>query len=603
MPCHVWSIPDGILLIGPLLFPGRDCYAVAFSHDDEECNPSHVHAGEQRLRIGMTLRDSVTGKLQAETLKIEATVNGKELHHVKMQYSADDKYLKVWYSADQILDDLTRRAALRVRVSHRTCIVTLIADRRIISRARSNTTQQKSLLAGVNASNVQVDMTPPCWNCGAVAEQPTQKAPHDLPRLQKGNDVPLDSEIPFVRENISYDEDCLDALETQIHDLEATLADLVQRRNETREHLREHRAILHPVRRAPAELICEIFVLTLDSPDGSTINELGYTPPWYLGQICRSWRRWAVAYPRLWTHITIPSSPTPSGDRSTFETLLLRSANTSLNVYWTNGIDRLRIEPQLANMAVAHCSRWGTLRLDIWGDARDALDWLLPVKGFLPSLTRLELHGGDTIPDFCPVAPSLRQVLLTDWNLSSLSPSVQIPWSQITHYRGEYREALQLDILRGAPKLVQCSISYRGRSADPLTPVELPQLQRLYIRKPRFLDHLKAPSLKELYCTYIHQDDIPVLLSFVRRSDYLLQKLVLTSCYSSLDFIALLRALPSLTYLLLQPDSSAEEQIDLFRELEITGTSPALCPNLISFIYDVCEGFPHDQFFTMARKG
>ncbi|KAJ6506231.1 hypothetical protein C8R47DRAFT_1315726 [Mycena vitilis] len=452
-------------------------------------------------------------------------------------------------------------------------------------------------------------MTTPCWNCGAVAEQPTQTAPHDLPRLQKGNDVPLDSEIPFVRENISYDEDCLDALEAQIHSLEVNLADLVQRRNDTREHLREHRAILHPLRRAPPELICEIFVLTLDSLDGSAIENPGYTPPWYLGQICSSWRRWAVAYPRLWDHITIPWSPPPSGDCSIFENLLLRSANASLNVYWTNACADGKVpETRLTNMAVAHCSRWGTLRLNIWGHVQHALDWLLPVKGFLLSLTRLDVDGGVVIPDFCSTAPSLRQVYLADCNFTSLSPSVQIPWDHITHYRGQYREDLQLDILRAAPNLVQCSITYRGRSADPLTPVLLPRLHRMYIRKPRFLDHLIAPSLKELHCTFIRQDDIPVLISFARRSGCLLQKLVLTSCLTSLalDFIGVLRGLPSLAYLLLQPDLSAEEQIDLFRELEIAGTStsPALCPNLLSFVYDVqvCDGFPHEQFFTMARS-
>ncbi|KAJ7661350.1 hypothetical protein DFH06DRAFT_943334, partial [Mycena polygramma] len=72
----------------------------------------------------------------------------------------------------------------------------------------------------------------------------------------------------------------------------------LQRGGASGEHLREHRAILHPLRRAPPELICEIFACTLDSLDG--VDIFSPAPPWYLGQICQSWRLWALAYPRLW---------------------------------------------------------------------------------------------------------------------------------------------------------------------------------------------------------------------------------------------------------------------------------------------------------------
>ncbi|KAJ7661294.1 hypothetical protein DFH06DRAFT_988095, partial [Mycena polygramma] len=120
-------------------------------------------------------------------------------------------------------------------------------------------------------------------------------------RLRTGNVAPLDAEISSVRKIIADKEELLAALESQIRDLEATLADFAQRRGDAAQHLREHRAILHPLRRAPPELICEIFAMTLDSVDDSThIKGTGYKPPWYLGHICRSWRLWALACPRLW---------------------------------------------------------------------------------------------------------------------------------------------------------------------------------------------------------------------------------------------------------------------------------------------------------------
>ncbi|KAJ7183413.1 hypothetical protein C8R46DRAFT_884930, partial [Mycena filopes] len=63
--------------------------------------------------------------------------------------------------------------------------------------------------------------------------------------------------------------------------------------------LREYSAILSPVRRIPAEIICEISAWTL--PNTQVIH--GYTvkvAPWTLGHICRRWRAAALGYTPLW---------------------------------------------------------------------------------------------------------------------------------------------------------------------------------------------------------------------------------------------------------------------------------------------------------------
>ncbi|KAJ7661349.1 hypothetical protein DFH06DRAFT_1296651 [Mycena polygramma] len=467
-------------------------------------------------------------------------------------------------------------------------------------------------------------MTQPGGNLGAPANffgdsPPESENLHGFARLRTSNDAPLDSEIPLIHGIISNREVRLDTLETQVRDLEVTLADLVQRRDEAAEYLREHRAILHPLRRAPPELVCEIFALALDTPDDSDNGSgVGYTPPWYLGQVCRSWRRWALAYPRLWSYITIPSSPTPSRDHAVFEALLLRSSNWPLDVCWTALVDQYAehqrpVDRELADLALAHCDRWATLRLDISIDpAADSLDWLHPAKGCLTSLRRLDVVSpGNTvqIPDVFSGAPSLCQVLLTDWKLAYYSPDIQIPWDQITHYRGAFQELSQLNILRTAPKLVQCAISFETSDADAVTPDEsrsvvLYQLRRLNIEQPHFLHHLTAPSLEELYCMYVQYNDMAALLPFVCRSNCLLQKLVLTGCYISPDLITALRGLPSLGYLLIavKPNASVEEHIDLLRQLEITDTAQNLCPGLSSLVYGISHRFPQEVFSAMIRS-
>jgi hypothetical protein len=49
----------------------------------------------------------------------------------------------------------------------------------------------------------------------------------------------------------------IEALQAQIRNLETTLAQLVHRREDTRELVR-HQSIVSPVRRIPAEAICDI---------------------------------------------------------------------------------------------------------------------------------------------------------------------------------------------------------------------------------------------------------------------------------------------------------------------------------------------------------
>ncbi|KAJ7194548.1 hypothetical protein GGX14DRAFT_377982, partial [Mycena pura] len=114
-------------------------------------------------------------------------------------------------------------------------------------------------------------------------------------RLLHTNDVPLDSEAVVIRSIVSDSEDRMRALDAHILHLQATLAQLSQRRDEIVEHLRVHRAILSPVRRVPMELVCTIFEMA------SAQNRVKFgTLPWQLGLICRSWRQYALSYPLLW---------------------------------------------------------------------------------------------------------------------------------------------------------------------------------------------------------------------------------------------------------------------------------------------------------------
>jgi hypothetical protein len=429
----------------------------------------------------------------------------------------------------------------------------------------------------------------------------------DLDRLLSSNDTPLDSELPVIRAIVSEGEDRVDALDEQIRALNATLAQLARMRNDTEAHVHQHRAIMSSVRRVPAELICEIFALTLSNAESD--DTTGIKPPWYFGHICRSWRRSALAYPPLWNSITIPSSITGSF-LPILETQLLRSANAPLDIYWPD--IQSDVDPRLLDLVLPHSPRWRTLCIYVdHPSSTRVLQWLHPINGRLDRLEKLEvINGGSTvIPDIFSIAPSLRKVIVTDCELGTFSASIAIPWGQITHYRGTYSQERQLQILKAAPNLLECAISLQlFYEFDPHTqPVILPHTRRLYVEQSGFLNHLTAPLLKELAVLYA---PVRVLLTFVHRSFCTLTKLAVMRCPITPDIIPILRSLPTLTYLLLEnrdddlmenPDYEIAEEVTIFDAMSISCAPTDLCPNLTTFVYGYHDSteLPQDSFFAM----
>jgi hypothetical protein len=279
-----------------------------------------------------------------------------------------------------------------------------------------------------------------CWQCGAPPEAVTVSpksqllfAPH---RLLTSNDVPLDSETPCIHGIISEGQNQIHALNSQIDNLVAAIARLTHQRDKIAEHVIQHRAIISPVRRVPPELICEILALSLSSDNTNTAN----SAPWHIGHICRFWRHCVLAYPVLWSSITIPSS-SPLDPSSMIETQLIRSANAPLDVIWSPPEDESTPDPRAADLVLSHSNRWRVLLLNELNSETN-IDWLHAAEGRLAALETLEVRGGDAgeteFPDIFLAAPNLRKVLLADWDFAPSPTTLQIPWAQITHYSGSF---------------------------------------------------------------------------------------------------------------------------------------------------------------------
>jgi len=113
--------------------------------------------------------------------------------------------------------------------------------------------------------------------------------------------------------------------------------------------------------------------------------------------------------------------------------------------------------------------------------------------------------------DYFAVAPKLRAVDLSYfWSYHTLN----LPWSQLTEYNGEFRSfADALAVLAQAPLLVKCTFRPTIKYSSSLSP-SAPRLRLLYLRElsvtamryPDYpgdlLNHLELPSLNTLHVAW-----------------------------------------------------------------------------------------------------
>ncbi|KAJ7784613.1 hypothetical protein B0H16DRAFT_1877035 [Mycena metata] len=474
-----------------------------------------------------------------------------------------------------------------------------------------------------------------CLTCGAASPPlnpplPPPDSSLNITHLLKSNDAPLDSQIPLVRECISNEQNQVAALDAHIESLDAhikslnaqiksvksSLAEVAKKRVAAKKRIRQHHAVLATVRRMPPELLCEIFAWTLLD---ASANAAKAKPPWYLGHVCQSWRHAAVSHPALWASIVIDCAM-PTDDTlllpakairllSRTEVQLLRSGDVDLDIRLLNVGSN--VNPRIVDMVLPHCRRWRSLTFSVQRNTECALHWLRPVDGRLDRLETLRLVDAEkaVIPDIFSTAPNLRKVFLNNWQFSRHSPTIVIPWGQITHYHGYDTLERQLNILRSAPNLVECAVSSRHNFNDEDPPhgnqIVLPCLHRLRMEPADTLAHITAPSVQEVSLR-LFNPLAPLLLPSIQRSSCTITKLVVQSTITASDLVSALKGLPLLSYLLLEnrdySRTDSPEYVSLFRAM----ASADICPNLTSFVY----GFRFkatnskylDSLFKMVRS-
>ncbi|KAJ7653961.1 hypothetical protein DFH06DRAFT_1203331 [Mycena polygramma] len=342
--------------------------------------------------------------------------------------------------------------------------------------------------------------------------------------------------------------------------------------------------------------MCEIFALAALS--GIGFEEAAYeepAPPWYLGQICRAWRTSALTYPALWCLVTITHR-----DQPLIETQLLRSAHAQLEVHWTDTGYHDFPNQHVLDSVLARCSRWKSLLVNSVDGSLDSLEKLVIVNG-----------ASAQIRDVFLSAPKLRQVVLAEWD-GFFSPSIDIPWSQITHYRGSFPVMRQLEILQAAPNLVQCVVGFQLCFGDSHTEVRviLPHLRRLWMYIPDNLCYFITPLLEDLFCGHCAPEQLACIPPLVQTTNSCsLKKLALMECTICSELISVLRGLPLLESLIIETpsfidadDTQEVSEVALLEAMTLSPGSSHLCPNLTFIGYGFGDDFAVDQFFAMVES-
>ncbi|KAJ6562176.1 hypothetical protein B0H19DRAFT_1233895 [Mycena capillaripes] len=451
-----------------------------------------------------------------------------------------------------------------------------------------------------------------CTNCGASTTTPLAPSPlplaSDSSRLIFSNEVPLASEIPTIKQVLTAGRNRIESLRTEIAELRVAMERRIWELKQTEETVRKHTAVLSAVRRVPTEIICDILAWTLSFPQG---NQQPKTP-WQLGHICQSWRAAALGYPFLWSSITLNGTlDLPIDDLCSplmLETQIRRAGNAPLAIdfdFRSNGIVDLESSESI-RLILRHSTRWGAACLRLhYSVARQTLNRLQMVKGQLPRLRTLELwspfNPNMEVGDIFLIAPSLREVFLTDESYAILSPShIQLPWSQITRFRACHTPASSLNFLEAAPNVAQYGLVTHVENYHGAPHVVLAHLRRLDINAgPAFLNFVTAPVLQELW---IAGRSVPSLLDCIQRSSCHLVKLVINECETIIAVIPILRAIPTLTTFFVLFEGGSTNANHLFDALTITGGLSDICPNLARIAAGEIPSSALDSFIGMVQS-
>ncbi|KAJ7573697.1 hypothetical protein C8J56DRAFT_508102 [Mycena floridula] len=433
-----------------------------------------------------------------------------------------------------------------------------------------------------------------CPSCGHNLQDINKSMPSVIhaPRFNElltSNEIPSTAELSSLSSAVTDGSSLVSELETKISQVRNLLSSLILSREKAKQMVKECKAIVHPVRRLPRDLLLEIFTFASITEDDSAweasfLHSANRQPldslntrkaPWSLTWVSSRWRKEAIRFSRLWSCVSVSFLHEHFDHRRMLSRLSIqmqRATNSQLEVAIISTISRATFFEKglpIVQLLLPSSSRWTRLHYRV-----GFTDIISQLQGFLPLLRVLYISIDQTHP--CPhqsfdvfrEAPQLQTLV----GVASTLALFQFPWPNIKEWRllkrGENgsRPSQILPLLERAVALERCEIVSRvaGRAGShPLT------LSRLKVASfdgdgtGEVLGFLRLPVIEKLTIMSGLDNNVDILISVLEQSggaralkDFTLVSRHLTA-WKALD---LLRAMPSL------------ETLDLRSEQGLTDT-------------------------------
>lgn len=283
-------------------------------------------------------------------------------------------------------------------------------------------------------------------------------------------------------------------------------------------HIAQRKALLHPLRRLPLELLGEIFFIWTQDWDRTSAwkrfplveNKHHTMPAVVASQVCQRWRDAALATPRLWAHIQVQLDWSINLDA--IKLWLARSGVCPLMISLTKIGSITDQLSDLMELLLPTASRWRCLVLQCDGSVIcELLNWcqtpmpMLETLSLLTSYVTTRLFRPELPTQLFSASSRLRQVCLENipfWII--LSPTTIFP--QLVHLRLNYTSPspffspLQLlSLLRACPSLVHfnCHSSAARAAPHDLEPLSMDPVTLQHLVNLSF-SGLCAPAFEAL---------------------------------------------------------------------------------------------------------
>ncbi len=359
---------------------------------------------------------------------------------------------------------------------------------------------------------------------------------HSLDRFQylaTVNTPPDSCESDDLRSIISDSENSLSEYRDMLFRAKNTVEALEKRIIEVGSVLQTVKAIAHPIRSIPSEILSMIFAQCV----GAHLSESRYKKdslstecaPWYLSYVCQRWRNLVLSSPSLWSSLSF-SFPLYK-DKPHRQVLYLATLHLERSSRLPLSVELIADEtPQFCNHPLSFVIEATTMR---WETV--VFDCLLPILRFFAGypfpLLETVITGyqffdddeerGTQITTLFSLPKLSRLIAATD----DLFYMVQMPWTRLVFYQSDFHafQEKHFKALRQMTSLRSLTVTLDNEGAISAPDIViLPRLKDLQICIEDsaaltvidgFMASLSMPSLQQLHLDYDRSITLPVFPS------------------------------------------------------------------------------------------